>query len=249
MQEFQGQTVLITGGGTGIGRATALLFAQQGANIVVNYSRSATEAAATCSEVEALGVEALAIQANVADDAAVREMISKTLETFGRLDVLVNNAGMTHPVAYEKLDELTEQKWDDILAVNVKGTFFCSRAAIAAMREGQGGQIINVSSIAAATGRGSSIAYAASKAAIDNMTKAMALSQAPEIRVNAVAPGVVVTRWVEGWEQYTDAHREATPLKRLAQPEDVARVICSLAANDFLTGQIIHVDGGRTVNV
>lgn len=249
MSDFKDQTVLITGGGTGIGRATALLFARHGANIVVNYSRSKDDAEATAADVRGTGAKAIAVQANVADDKAVRAMVSQTMAEFGRLDVLVNNAGMTHIVPYTDLDELSGDMWDDILGVNVKGTYFCSRAAIAEMKKTGGGQIVNVSSIAAATGRGSSIAYAASKAAINNMTKAMALSQAPTIRVNAVAPGVVMTRWVVGWEQYTEAHKDDTPLQRLAQPEDVAKAIYALASNDFITGEITSVDGGRLLNV
>ena len=198
MTNFTDQTILITGGGTGIGRATALLFAEHGANVVVNYSKSKDDADATVADVQKLGRRAIAVQANVSDDTAVVAMVEQTMSEFGRLDVLVNNAGMTHIVPYTELNDLTEDKWDDILGVNLKGTFFCSRAAIAAMKNGGGGHIVNVTSIAAATGRGSSIAYAASKAAINNMTKAMALSQAPDIRVNAVAPGVVMTRWSKG---------------------------------------------------
>ncbi|MFK7818111.1 MAG: SDR family NAD(P)-dependent oxidoreductase [Planctomycetaceae bacterium] len=249
MTNFTGQTVLVTGGGTGIGRATSLLFAQHGANVVVNYSRSEKEAEQTAADVRELGVKAIAVQANVADNDAVVAMVDRTVSEFGRLDVLVNNAGTTHIVPYLELDELSEDKWDDILGVNVKGTFFCSRAAIAEMKKAGSGHIVNVTSIAGITGRGSSIAYAASKAALNNMTKAMALSQAPDIRVNAVAPGVVMTRWVKGWEQYTDAHKDETPMKRLAQPEDVAKAIYALACNEFITGEIMTVDGGRLLNV
>ena len=249
MSDFSNQTVLVTGGGTGIGRATVLLFAKHGSNVVVNYSRSHEDAEQTATDARALGVKAIAVKANVGSDDEVRSMVRQTIEEFGRLDTLVNNAGMTHIVPYADLDDLTEAKWDDILGVNLKGSFFCSRAAIAEMRKAGSGHIVNVTSIAAATGRGSSIAYAASKAAINNMTKAMALSEAPAIRVNAVAPGVVMTRWVKGWEHYTDAHLEDTPLKRLAQPEDVAQAIFSLACNDFVTGEILSVDGGRLLNV
>ncbi len=249
LAERAAQTVLITGGGTGIGRATALRLAERGAHVAVNYSRSEADAEATVAEIRSLGARAMAVQADIADDAAVRHMVASVVQEFGRLDVLINNAGMTHPVPYTELEELTEDKWDDILAVNVKGTFFCCRAAIPEIRKSGGGLIVNVSSIAAATGRGSSIAYAASKAAIDNMTRALALSQAPDIRVNAVAPGVVQTRWVEGWEKYTDAHLEQTPLKRLASPDDVARAIVAFLDNDFLTGVILPVDGGRLINI
>lgn len=249
MTDFTDQTILVTGGGTGIGRATCLLFAKQGANVVVNYSKSKDDAEQTASDVRELGRKAIAVQASVADESAVRSMFARTMEEFGRLDILVNNAGTTHIVPYTELDDLTESKWDDILGVNVKGTFFCSREAIAAMKTNGGGHIVNVTSIAGITGRGSSIAYAASKAALNNMTKAMALTFAPEVRVNAVAPGVVMTRWVKGWEHYTDAHKEETPMKRVAQPEDVAKAIYALACNEFITGEIMTVDGGRLLNV
>ena len=248
---FQDQVVVVTGGGTGIGRATCLLFARQGANVIVNFSRSEAEARSVVEEIEKLGRKAIAVRADVRRDEDVCKMFQITEAEFGKVDVLVNNAGMTHPVPALDLDNLTEEKWDDILGVNLKGTFFCSRAAIRLMRKQAqpSGQIINVSSIAATTGLGSSIAYAASKAAINNITKSMAISQAPEIRINAVAPGVVMTRWVEGWEKYTVPHRDATPLRRLAEPEDVAQAIFGLAINPFITGEILSVDGGRLLNV
>ena len=246
---FSGQVAVITGGATGIGRATCLMFAKFGADVVVNYSRSQSEANELVEELKLLGRKAISIKANVSDDAQVRSMFSRVEDELGRVDILVNNAGMTHAVPATDLEGMTDEKWDEIFAVNVKGTFQCSRAAIALMRKNAGGQIINVSSIAAMTGLGSSIAYAASKAAISNMTKSMAISQAPDIRVNAVAPGVVMTRWVEGWEQYTDPHRESTPLKRLAQPEDVALAIYAIAINSFVTGETLIVDGGRMLNV
>ena len=248
---FQDQVALVTGGGTGIGRATCILFAKHGADIVVNYSRSVDEANDVVAEVEKLGRKAIAIQANVRHDKEVKQMFQQTEKEFGRVDILINNAGMTHPVPARDLESVTEEHWDDILGVNLKGTFFCSRSAIELMRRqpSPGGQIINVSSIAAMTGLGSSIAYAASKGAINNLTKSMAFSQAPEIRINAVAPGVVMTRWVEGWEKYTDPHRDSTPLQRLAQPEDVAQAILGLAINPFITGEVLAVDGGRLLNV
>jgi 3-oxoacyl-[acyl-carrier protein] reductase len=128
---------------------------------------------------------------------------------------------------------------------NLKGAFFCCRAVIPVMRSRDGGQIVNVSSISGFTGQGSCIAYAASKAALINMTRALAVSQAPHIRVNAVAPGVVETRWISGMENFTDQHRRATPLKRVAYPEDVAIAIFGLVINEFITGHTVVVDGGR----
>jgi 3-oxoacyl-[acyl-carrier protein] reductase len=247
MQDITNNVALITGGGTGIGRATGLLLASQGVDIAINYSRSENEAQQTAVEVEELGRRAVVIQADVSDEAAVAKMMDQVREAFGRLDILVNNAATTQMVAYTDLDKLTSEIWDRILAVNVKGTFYCCRDAMPLLRADGGGQIINVSSIAGQTGQGSSIAYAASKAAVINMTKALAVSHAPEVRVNAVAPGVVETRWVQGWEKYTDPHRQRTPLQRHAQPEDVATTIFGLVINPFITGQTITIDGGRTL--
>ena len=142
---------------------------------------------------------------------------------------------------------MTEKIWDEILAVNLKGTFFCCRAAIPYMRMAGGGHIVNVSSVAAYTGQGSSIAYSASKAAIINLGRSLAVSQGPGIRVNTVAPGVVQTRWIKGWEKFTDKHREAAPLKRHAHPQDVAHGILGLITNGFITGHTLIIDGGRTL--
>ena len=242
---FADQVALVTGGGTGIGRATSLMLGREGANVAVNYSKSRCDAEQTVDQLTAENAEGVALQADVSDDGEVRRLVDQVVERFGRLDILVNNAGVTQLVPYSELEDMTVDLWDRIMAVNARGTFLCSRAAIGAMRESGGGQIINVSSITAYTGQGSCIAYAASKAAIVNITQALAFSQAPEIRVNGVAPGVVETRWIEGLEEFTEPHRQATPLQRLATPEDVAQTIYGLAINEYITGQTIMVEGGR----
>jgi 3-oxoacyl-[acyl-carrier protein] reductase len=244
MPYFEGQTALVTGGGTGIGRATALKFASEGADVAVNYSRSAKEAEDTADEIRKMGRRSFAVKADVSDDAAVRQMVDAVLHELGRLDTLVCSAGTTRFVPLENLEDLTDAAWDPVFNVNVKGAFYCARAAIPVMKANGGGHIINVSSIAGLTGQGSSLAYAASKAALISVTKSLALSQAPDIRVNAVAPGVVDTRWVVGWEDFVAQAREATPLKRVASPEDVADVIFGLAVSRFVTGQTWVVDGG-----
>lgn len=247
MGYLDGKVALITGGGTGIGRETALLFAREGADVAVNYSRSRSEAEGTAGEVRALGRKGLAICADVADDAAVRRMVEQTVDELGRLDILVNNAGTTKFVPLADLEALDEEAWDPVFDVNVKGTFFCSRAAIPKMRANGGGQIVNVASIAGLTGQGSSIAYCASKAAVLSLTRSLAVSQAPDIRVNAVAPGVVDTRWVDGWEEFVRTNRETTPLKRIASARDVAVSILGLIVGEFVTGQTLVVDGGKTL--
>ena len=245
MGRLSGKVALVTGGGTGVGKATSLLFAREGADVAVNFSRSKKEAEQTVSEIQRLGLRSIAICADISDDSLVRSMVEEVVESLGRLDILVNNAGVTQSVAATDLEGMTEEAWDRILAVNVKGTFFCSRAAIPAIKSSGGGSIINVSSDSVITGQGSSIAYTASKAAIINMTRSLALSQAPKIRINAVAPGVVETRWIEQIGDLADHYRMTNPLQRLARPEDVAEAILALALNNFMTGQTMVVNGGR----
>ena len=247
MSKLEGKVALVTGGGTGIGKATSLLFAREGADVAVNFSRSRGDAEETVAEIRQLGSRAIAVCADISNDAAVRSMVGKVVKTLGRLDILVNNAATTRFVLPTDLEGMTEELWDKILDVNVKGTFFCSRAAIGAMRNHDGGHIVNVSSDSAFTGRGSSIAYSVSKAAIINMTLALAISQAPEIRVNAVAPGVVETRWIEKIKPLADAARRKNPLQRLACPDDIAQAILGLVVNDFITGHTLVVNGGATL--
>ena len=247
MNDLSGQTALITGGGTGVGRATALLLAKAGCDVAVNYSRSSDEANKTAGDIQALGRKAIAVAADVSNEQAVAEMFATVKSEFGRCDILVNNAATTEMVPYTDLDGMTSEIWDRIISVNVKGAFFCCREAIAMMKEAGKGSIVNVSSIAGQTGLGSSLAYSASKAALINMTRGLAASCAPEVSVNAIAPGVIETRWIQGWEKFTDPHREATPMKRHATPEDVAMSIYGLIINPFVTGQTLRVDGGRTL--
>ncbi len=244
---LQGKSALITGGGTGIGREIALCLAREGTNVAVNYSRSEKEARATAQEIRDLGVSGLAIKADVSQDAQVRAMVDEVVEKFGRLDILVNSAGKTTFVEASDLEGLTEDMWDSILAVNLKGTFFCCRAATPALRNNGGGNIINISSIAGTTGIGSCMAYSASKAAVICLTKSLARALAPEIQVNTIAPGFVDTRWTADWPEFRKMHEEATPMKRVATPADVAEAALFLVRSDFVTGQVIIVDGGKSM--
>jgi 3-oxoacyl-[acyl-carrier protein] reductase len=251
--ELSGTTAIITGSAVGVGRETALELAKRGANVVVNYSRSEDDAKETASRVEALGAKVLLVRADVSDDAQVRSMVQQTLDAFGSLHVLVNNAGTTAFVPFHDLEGLSSDDWDRILAVNLKGPFFCSRAVAAPMRSTGNGAIVNVASVAGTRAVGSSIAYAASKAGLINMTIALARVLAPEIRVNCVAPGFIDTRWLkqglgEGYEGAKRFYGEQTPLKRVASPGDVAQVVLSLIEGaDFVTGETITVDGGNTI--
>ena len=242
------QVALVTGSATGIGRAVALRFARQGIAVAVNYSRSEKEARETLADVKKLGVPAILCQCNVADEAGVRAMVEQCRKELGGLDILVNNAATTQFIEHSNLAALTEEVWDRILGVNLKGAYFCARAAIPLMQERGGGAIVNVTSVAGVLGHGSSIAYAASKAALNAMTKSLARAFAPSIRVNAVAPGPVLTRWLADHMDQVEQQLTLTPMKRAATPDDVADVVAFLATgSSLITGQIVVLDGGRTM--
>lgn len=241
------KVALVTGAATGIGSACAIRFAKLGMAVAVNYSRSQKEAEETLMEVKKAGVPGILCKANVADEQAVRAMIGRCKEELGGLDVLVNNAGTTHFIDHDDLDSVTEQVWDDILGVNVKGPFYCCKAAMPLLRE-RGGCIVNVTSVAGLQGHGSSIPYAASKAALNCMTKSLARAFAPKVRVNAVAPGPVLTRWLADHQDMVERSLKVTPLGRAAFPDDIADAVVFLATgNTLITGQVLVVDGGRTM--
>ena len=241
--QLSGKVALVTGGGTGIGRATALALAAEGAAVAVNYSRSRGDAEETASEIVSRGGRAITAACDISDERGVGAMIGRVTAELGRLDVLVNNAGTTKFVDHRDLEALTGEVWDRIFAVNVKGTFFCSRAAARAMTGG--GRIVNIGSVAGIRGNGSSIAYAASKAAIHTMTLSLARALAPSITVNAIAPGLIETRWHGGHEAENAARAARFPVKRIGRPEDIAHMAVAFAtADNFLTGQVIVVDGG-----
>lgn len=241
------QVALVTGSATGIGRAVAWRFASLGYAVTINYSKSRAEAEATAEGVRERGGEALVVQADVADDTAVRAMVERTAEEFGGLDVLVNNAATTFFVAHHDLEGLTNQVWDEILDVNLKGTFFACRAAMPYLRSRKG-NIVNIASVAGVAGSGSSIAYAASKGGVITMTKSLAKAFAPEVRVNAVAPGPVQTRWLADHQDMVEQAMKSTPLKRPASADDIADVTLFLAnGTSLMTGQVLVADGGRTI--
>lgn len=253
--DISGKVAIVTGSATGMGRSTALFLAEQGCNVVVNYTRSEDEARQTAADVEARGASALLGRADVSSDADCRALVQQTLDRFGRLDVLVNNAGATYFVPHADLEALSEEMWDRIYAVNVKGTFFMSRAAAAPLKAAGAGAIVNVSSTAGVRAGGSSIAYAASKAAVINLTMSLARVLAPEIRVNCVAPGFIDTRWLaQGYGDRFEAMREAqkrnTPLRDAGQPEHMAQVVVSIITGmDWVTGQTIVADGGNIIRL
>ena len=245
--EIKGKVALITGGGTGVGKGVALRLAKEGTNICINYAHSEKEAYEAKAEVEALGVKCNLYKADVSNDEEDKAMIEAILKDFGQLDILVNNAGRTHFVQHSDLDGMKSEYFDDIFALNVKGTFFMCRAAAEALKKSHG-VIINITSIAGVTGLGSSIAYAASKAAEISITKSLARVLAPEVRVIGVAPGIVLTRWVDGHADHIDKLAGETPLQKVAEPADIAQTVYALIAHaDFVTGQNLIVDGGAFI--
>ncbi len=245
---------IITGGGTGVGAATSQQLAKLGWSVVVNYSRSRMEAETTVAEIVASGGRAIAVQADVADDAACRAMIARTLETYGRVDLLVNCAGTTDFIPFHDLDQVTDEVWHRIYQVNVIGAFHCARAVREPMLASGGGQIINVSSVAAQLGQGSSIPYCCSKAALDNLTVSLARTLAPRIRVNGVAPGFIAGRWTqnglgERYDGLVAAYEKTLPLGQVCTPDDIAAGIVSLVhGSPLVTGQTLTVDGGMMIS-
>jgi 3-oxoacyl-[acyl-carrier protein] reductase len=247
MTSTQKKVALVTGAATGIGRAVAVRLAREGFAVAVNYSRSEVEAGETLAEVQRHGVPGILCQGTVADDKAVREMVKRCRDELGGLDVLVNNAGTTRFIEHTDLEALTDEVWDEILGVNLKGTFYCCRAALPALQE-RSGAIINITSVAGLQGHGSSIPYSASKAAINCLTKSLARAFAPRVRVNAVAPGPVLTRWLADHMDAVERSLAVTPLRRAATPDDIADATLFLATGtSFVTGQVLIVDGGRTM--
>jgi len=245
--------VIVTGGGTGVGRATSLAMARLGYNVIVNYSRSRDEALATVKEIESLRVKAFPFEANVADDAACRAMVAFAIESLGRVDVLVNCAGTTDFIPFHDLDAVSDESWERLYKVNVVGAFHCARAVRQPMLAAGGGVIINVSSVAAQLGQGSSIPYCCTKAALDNLTVSLARTLAPQIRVNAIAPGFIDGRWTQGglgarFDSIKQAYEKTLPLGRVCQPEDIADAIVSLITGSRLvTGQTLTVDAGMMI--
>ena len=246
--DLKGKVAIVTGGGTGIGRATSLMLADRGATVVVNYSRSKDDAEATLAEVKKRGADGITCKANVSKDAEVRAMFKQTMEKFGRVDIVVNNAGATDHVDLADLEGLKDEYWDNAFNTNVKGNFYVSRACAEELKKNKG-CIVNVGSISGITGRGSSIAYCASKAAAISLTKSLAIVLAPEVRVNAVLPGVVLTRWVAGKEEFANRLSAGAPLGRAAYAEDIAEAVLAFIDTGFATGQTLVVDGGFTITL
>ena len=251
--ELKGRAAIVTGAGTGVGRATALELARRGCSVLVNYSRSREAAEATAQEAAALGVKALAFRADVADDRDCRAMAEAAQRELGRIDLLVNNAATTRFIPHGELERVSDDDWDRILAVNLKGPFQCVRAVRPGLERSGDAMIVNVASVAGIVATGSSIPYCASKAALINLTIALARALAPRIRVNAVAPGFIEGEWLAqglgaAYQPVKQAIEARSALHRVCKPEDVAAAILSLVTgSDLITGHVLPCEGGMLI--
>jgi 3-oxoacyl-[acyl-carrier protein] reductase len=245
--DLSGKVAIVTGSSRGIGRAIALALAKDGANIVVNAVSKITKAREVAEEIESMGREALVIVADVSKKEHVESMVEQTLKRFGKIDILVNNAGVVGPTV--PIQELSEEDWERVISVDLKGTFLCCRAVIPHMIRQRSGKIVNISSIAGKEGNANMTAYCAAKAGIIGLTKALAEEVAKYgIRVNCVCPALIETELVERMDtKQTEYLKSKIPLGRLGKPEEVAELVKFLVsdASDFITGQAINIDGGR----
>jgi 3-oxoacyl-[acyl-carrier protein] reductase len=255
--ELTGKVAIVTGSATGIGSAAAIGLASRGAQVIVNYSKSHAEADKTADTILSNGGKALVVQGDVASDADCRKIADEAIKMWGRIDILVNNAGTTKFAAHENLEALTAHDFTSIYAVNVVGPFQMIRAAAPALKASDHGSVVNVSSVAGIAGVGSSVAYAASKGALNTMTLSLARALAPEIRVNAVCPGYVATRWFsdrfgqETTDRISKDQEDSTPLKRAGMPEDIADAIIffCLPMSRHITGELMSVDAGMHLSL
>ena len=253
--DVKGKAAIVTGSASGVGRATALLLAQKGCAVLVNYSRKRDAAEQLVAELKALGVKAVAFCADVAKDEECRAMVAAAESAFGRLDILVNNAGTTRFINHNDLDAVTLEDWDSIMGVNLRGPFQCARAARKALEAHGDGCIVNVSSIAGLRAIGSSIPYCASKGALNTLTLALARTLAPKIRVNAVCPAFITGEWLKeglgGAYEPTKKYWESRAvLGKVCEPQDVASTVMSLIEGFALvTGQLIPVEGGQMLAI
>lgn len=243
-----GKCAVVTGASRGIGRAIAIELANQGANVVVNFSGNAQKAEQVVEEIKANGGEAIAVQANVAHTESVQQLMKTAIDTFGSLDILVNNAGITRD---NLIMRMKDDEWDDVINTNLKGVFLCTKAVTRQMMKQRAGRIINISSIVGVAGNAGQANYVAAKAGVIGLTKTTAQELASRnILVNAIAPGFITTEMTEGLpEELKEAMLKQIPLAKLGQPEDIAKAVAFFASDNskYITGQTLHIDGGMVM--
>lgn len=255
--DMKNQVAIVTGSATGLGAAVALRLADNGARVVINYTKSIKEAEETLGQAKAKGVEAHVAQGDVANDEDCRRIVKQTVDKWGRIDMLVNNAGTTKFADHADLNALSAEDFLNIYKVNVVGAFQMIRACEPHLKASGFGRVVNISSIAGVLGVGSSVAYAASKGALNTMTFSLARALAPEIRVNAVCPGFIGTRWFserfgpETYARIVEHNKQSTPLARAGTPEDIAEAVaffCGEGAR-HITGETLLSDAGHHLAV
>ncbi|MEC9376096.1 MAG: SDR family oxidoreductase [Pseudomonadota bacterium] len=251
MAEEERKVAIITGSATGVGAAAAIMLAERKCNVVINYTRSKDEAEETAEICRSKGAEAIIFQADVSEDHQCRAMVKSAIDKWNRIDYLINNAARTKFNPFPQMDGINKQDFLDIYAVNVVGAYQMIRAVEPFMRKAGKGAIVNDSSIGGVTGIASSIPYAASKAALNLMTKSLAHTLGPEIRINAVVPGMIQTRWLKGglgdddYEKMLASTAEELPLKKVATAEEIAEVLVwFLEGASLITGETLIVDSG-----
>lgn len=255
--DLKGKAAIVTGSSSGIGASVALGLARRGASVVINYSKSAKEADAIAAAVKKTGAPVTIAQGNVALDADCRKIAQAARDAFGRIDILVNNAGTTKFAGHRDLDALSAEDFTNIYSVNVVGAFQMIRACVDDLRKNGDGAVVNVSSIAGIEGVGSSVAYAASKGALNTMTLSLARALGPEIRVNAVCPGLVATPWfterfgADAFEKVKDNYKKTAILARVADSDEIAKAVVFLATGDSfnITGETLLTDGGLRLSI
>jgi len=246
--KLEGKVALVTGASRGIGREIALELAREGANVAINYAGSEAKALEVAAEIRTMGREAITIQADVSSSESVDSMVKQTIEAFGKLDILVNNAGITKD---NLLMRMKEADWDDVININLKGVFLCTKAVTRQMMKQRSGRIINISSIVGVSGNAGQANYVAAKSGVIGLTKTTAKELATRgITVNAVAPGFITTDMTDKLNDETKNEMlKQIPLARLGEPTDIAKTVLFLASDDsrYMTGQTLHVDGGMVM--
>lgn len=245
---LKGKNALVTGASRGIGRTIALELGRQGANVAVNYAGSEEKAEAVVNELRELGVKSFKVQADVSNEASVKEMVKEVIGEFGSLDILVNNAGVTRD---NLLMRMKEEEFDEVININLKGVFLCTKAVTRQMMKQRAGRIVNIASIVGVSGNAGQANYVAAKAGVIGLTKTTAKELASRnILVNAVAPGFISTEMTDALNtEQKDAMLSMIPLARFGDPEDVAKVVRFLVSDDanYITGQTLHIDGGMVM--